>query len=1290
MRQFKLAKSGNPTLLSSPAWSECEVLIKAFEAAWQRGETPDIADYLRAANPERQALLVELVHVDLEIRLKSGEGVRVERYLERYPQLAADRETMLDLMAAEYELRHRYEGRVSWDEYGHRFPEYHDELRDRLTNGEGDTTGPSNTLALKETIRWPDVPGYEIDGQLGRGGMGVVYKAHEQSLGRYVALKFLPGEYARDPERLNRFKHEARTASALNHPHICTIHALGEHEGHPFIVMEFIEGLTLQELIAGRPPVEQVTRMIAQAARALAAAHAAGVVHRDVKPENIMVRADGYVKVLDFGLARRMPTLGQPAAWGGPGTDPGVMMGTAAYMSPEQLRGLVAEGASDIFSLGLVLYQLITGRHPFEAESALGILSGIATGQAVPPSQLNPEVPARLEALTEAMLHKDSRLRPTAAEVEAALTAQPARGTRRAVQTPARLSVRREPELAALLTAFSAAAAGRGSLVCVAGESGIGKTTLVEDFLHELKALSSSSAIASGRCSERLAGTEAYSPVIDALENLLRGMESESVNRLLKVAAPTWHAQVTGTAEALSSGAVATSRALSQPAMLREFTNFLQEASRLDPVVLFFDDLHWADVPTTDLLAHLGRHAQDLRVLVVVAYRPTELLLGQHPFYHVKLELQARGACTELTVNFLDRSDIERYLALVFPGHAFPADFADLVLSRTEGNALFMADLLGYLRERGVIAELDGRWSLPRELPDLWPELPESVRSLIRRKLERLGEEDRRLLAAASVQGYEFDSTAVAGALGLDAAEVEERLQSLDRVHGLVRPVREYEFPDHTLTLRYAFVHLLYQHALYADLTPTRRAALGVSLAQTLKGHHGQGSSAIAAQLACLYEVGRDFGRAAWQFGVAARNAARVFAHREAIVLARRGLRLLDAMPDTPARSALELPLQTTLGLQLQVTEGYAAPAAKEAYSRARELYPQASQSGSLFTVLWGLWLFSKVRSELLTAQEMADELLALARRDNDPDLTLQSHQALGMTAFCRGEPAAAVRHVEQAAVLYDPNRHRTHAFLFGQDPAVISKGFGAVSLWLLGYPEQAERQSDAAVHMSRGLSPTSQAVALHFAAMLHQLRRDDSRTCECAEAAGAIAAEHGLLFWLAASSVMSGWALATTGGADEGISRLRQGLHDWQATGSGTYQTYALGLLAELLGRQGRAEEAGRVLEEALALARQTGEGLYEAELYRLRGEVLLHGTDKPDAAVFQRAEEDFHRSLDLARHQEAKSLQLRAAMSLTRLSRYRGLVVAEARELLAEIHGWFTEGFHTPDLRAAGELLK
>ena len=407
--------------------------------------------------------------------------------------------------------------------------------------------------------------------------------------------------------------------------------------------------------------------------------------------------------------------------------------------------------------------------------------------------------------------------------------------------------------------------------------------------------------------------------------------------------------------------------------------------SRLRPLLLFLDDLHWADASTVDLLAYIGSKCAALRLLLVLTYRPTDLLLSKHPFAPVKQDLQARGVCREIALELLTRQDVERYLALEFPQHRFPDELAALIHARTEGNPLFMVDLLRHLRDRQVLAQEQGRWVLAQTLPDLQRELPESVRSMIERKIAQLGEEDRRLLVAASVQGFEFEAAVVARALALDAADVEEQLERLERVHAFVRLVGEHEFPDRTLTLRYRFVHVLYQNALYASLRPTRRVSLSAAVAQAVVGYYGEKSVAVAGELALLLEAAREFTRATDYFLQAAQNAARLFANQEAVVLARRGLELLATLPDTPERARKELTLQLTLGPALKDTKGWTAPEVEETYTRAHELCEQVGETPDLFPALWGLWLFHMSRAEIPTARNLGEQLLSLGQRAARP-----------------------------------------------------------------------------------------------------------------------------------------------------------------------------------------------------------------------------------------------------------------------------------------------------------------
>jgi tetratricopeptide (TPR) repeat protein len=1240
-----------------------------------------------------ERLCADLVH-----RWQRGECVPVEAYLRQHPELETG-ERAFELVLTEVVLRQEYGAAAPLEEYLWRFPHLAERLRRHFALQAGlvdsaasNTTGLADAppAAAVSADALPAVPGYEIFEQIGRGGMGIVYRARDVSLGRCVAVKLLRDDQARASDQLARFLREARTASALNHPGICTVHALCEHDGRPFIVMELIEGLTLRALIARHPQPEDVIRLIGEAATALAAAHAAGVVHRDIKPENIMARADGHVKVVDFGLARLLPAglPGAIRAGNDSGTGLGTMAGTLTYMSPEQTRSEPAGSASDVFSLGVVAYELATGRHPFAAASTLETLAAITSQPPVPPRHFAPALSAHLEALILQMLEKDSRLRPTAAEIGAAL----GRETRTQVglseaESPdlaQRKTVGREIEHDALWAAFDAADQGRAVLLCLSGEPGIGKTTLVEDWLRELRATARVAGIARGRCSERLAGTGSYLPVLEALEGLLRGEAGSLAARMMRDLAPVWYSQVAPVPPG-SSSPVLPGRAgmATQERMKREFLAFIAEVGRRLPLVFFFDDLHWADASTVDLLAWLGHRFTGLRLLVVTTYRPAEMHSGKNPFVPAQLELQRHGVCRELPLAFLNAAAVERYLAQTFPGHQFPADFAARLHSQTEGNPLFLTELVRHLRDRGVIASREGSWTLARAIPDFQKDLPVSVRSLIRSQIDQLDEADRRLLAVASVQGYEFDAAIAAGVLARNPADVEERLELLDRVQGLVRLVREQELPDGTLTLRYRFVHVLYQNALYAGASPSRRADWSAAVARALLAHHGSQNAVIASEAALLFEKARDWAQAAECFYLAARYPLRLHAHREAAVLARCGLKMLARLPDWPDRARQEARLQFALGLALQPSEGFAAPAVVEAYRRARALSHVDIEVASRSPLLWGLWSFYILRGEHRAARKIADELAELAQGQTDPLVCLAADHSMGYSLMMLGQPVSAWSHLGR-----EPPAE-TQA-VYGRDIGIPFRAHGAVVLWLRGFPDQAVERSHLAAELAREkLDHYGLSIALFNAAKIHQLRREPAATAEYAQALLSLAEEQAFPVWHAAGTILAGWVDARLDQWGRGAARIREGIAAFLANGAAMMHPYFLGLLAETLEASGQHEEGLDVLARALAIVEESGEHYYEPELHRLRGELLLRAPGGGDRTA--KAQACFQKALDVAHQQQALSLELRAAISTARLARRECSPAgqgAATRSILEPIRSLFTEGFGTSDWRAATAL--
>ena len=828
---------------------------------------------------------------------------------------------------------------------------------------------------------------------------------------------------------------------------------------------------------------------------------------------------------------------------------------------------------------------------------------------------------------------------------------------------PKTTTVGRDAQRARLHRAYDRVKQGAGVIVAVTGEPGIGKTSLIGDFVRALAEAGERPVIARGRCSESLAGAEAYLPILDALDALLRGADGPAFDALVMTVAPTWYAQV-ATPPGDSS-----QPAPSQERMKRELGTLLREMSRAEPLLLVIDDLHWADVSTVDALNYLAGRLADMRVLVLLGYRPSDMSLTHHPFLGIRRELQAQGVFQEIPLGFLQARDIERYLALEYPERTFPRGFAAMVHAKTEGSPLFMADLTRWIVAGGV----------ERESADL----PESVRGMIARKIEQVSDADRGLLLAAAVQGDEFDSTVVAEALQLDPVAVEERLVHLEHEHVFVARVGEQAFHDGVLTLRYRFVHVLYQNALYASLQPARRVALAKAIVSALASHYGGEGPAIAGRLAVLFEAAREFGPAATYFYLAAQRATALFGFREALSLAERGLDATMALPDGPERLQMELGLQMIRGLALRSVKGWAAPELESTFTRARALCQQLGDPPELFPVLWNLTFFNMIRGDVATVREQTATLMRQAEQSRQPAFLMAVHHVAGVTAEFAGDFPESHRLLERARELHDPAQHETYTKTFGIDPGMIARAMAARPLWALGYPDRALARSRETIALGRAQrQPVTFVFALIVAQGIHLYRGEAAEAIALGDEIIALCAEYEFPQEAEWARGFQGSALALSGRAADGAAELHAALDALHALRSGLTRTMFLSLHADALLRAGRVDEGLGVIAEGFAHAERTGEGGFLAELHRIGGELRLAAGDEAGA------EESLRLALDVSRQQQARSLELRAATGLARLLHASGRTPG-GRAALEPVYAWFTEGRGTADLLTARTLL-
>ena len=664
----------------------------------------------------------------------------------------------------------------------------------------------------------------------------------------------------------------------------------------------------------------------------------------------------------------------------------------------------------------------------------------------------------------------------------------------------------------------------------------------------------------------------------------------------------------------------------------------LAEAEQ-QPVLAVWEDLHWADPSTLEFLGLVLDQVPTARMLTLLTCRPEF-----HPPW------ASRSHLTQVTLTRLGRPQVEAMITSLTGGKALPAAVVEQIVARTDGVPLFVEELVKMILESGLVREEGDHYVLTGPLPPL--AIPSTLHDSLMARLDRLATVKEVAQLGATI-GRTFAYELLQAVSPLDEATLQQGLRQLveaELVYQRGAP------PQAT----YMFKHALIQEAAYQSLLRSTRQQFHQRIAQVLEARFPATVETQPELVAQHYTEAGLAEQAVVYWQRAGQQASDRSAHLEAISHFTTGIELLQTLPETPARTQQALTLYLALGAALQVAKGQAAPEVEHAYIQARALCQQVGETPQLVPVLFGLWRFYLVRSQLHTARELGDTLLRLAQRTDDPALAVIAHYALGSTWLFLGALPAARQHLEAGIARYTPDQSRALMFRMGLDPGVGCRAYAAWTLWLLGYPEQALARLHEALALAHELShPYSLALVRWWAAYVYQWRRDVPAVYEHAEAAVVLATEQGFPFWEAAGTSLRGWALAMQGQSEAGMVQVRQGIAAWRATGAAMLVPYFCTLLAEVAAHLGHTADGLQALAEAHTLVEQHEERWWEAEVCRLRGVLLLRQPGTPQAE----AETWLQRALDVARRQEAKSLELRAAMSLSRLWQQQGKQ-AEARD--------------------------
>ena len=831
----------------------------------------------------------------------------------------------------------------------------------------------------------------------------------------------------------------------------------------------------------------------------------------------------------------------------------------------------------------------------------------------------------------------------------------------------------RDEEVEILLRRWQRAKDGEGQVVLITGEPGIGKSRLVRALQDGV--LGDPHTRLRFQCSPYHINS-ALHPVIEQFERAAQFESTDdAIAKLNKLEALLAHSgredQQTAALFAALLSIPAEGRypalALSPPQQKQRTLNaFVEQLSGLaerQPVLFIFEDAHWVDPTTLELLELTVARLQDLRVLVVITHRP-----------EFTAPWTGDAQVTLITLNRLSRKDRKTMAERLAGGARLPEEVLDQIATRTDGVPLFVEELTKSMLESGQLEGIGNRNVLSGSMPAL--AVPATLQDALTARLDRLAP-IKDILQMGACIGREFSFELLAEVSRVSADELSSALDQFTEAELIFRR------GDPPAAI-YTFKHALVQDAAYSSLLRARRAEIHGTIAGVLETAFPETLQAQPEIVAHHFTEANLLDRAIPMWEQAGRNAAQKFANTEAIRHFTKAIELLASLSDDEAKNRRELALQINLAPVYMAAKGFSAPEVGVAYERARDLARGLGDASNLFTSLWGLWLFNQMRPKKGTARALSEELLTLGAQNADSGQILQAGHASWTTNFFLGEFKYTKERAEQGIALYDASEHRAHKFLYGgHDPGVCCRGVGGLTTYMLGFPDQSVQLVRSAVTLAEAINhPLSRLMAELWLTQIQLLRGDSKDARKTLDRAIQLASETGIPrgMW---ADFLKGWTLSVAGKPKDGLPQMLRDFDTMGAAAQEAFRPYYLGVLGDTCRAAERVEDGLGFVDRGLELVLTHDSQWCLAELHRIKGE-LLHARGEPLAAV----EQCFDTAITVARSQDGKLWELRATASLARLWHSHGRS-AEARDRLASIYGWFTEGFDSADLTGAKALL-